>query len=397
MVRKSHIFDRARMCRFDVISSPHYPMKIVKAWLFILFSLFVTARAAENISPRWPVERANAWYSAQPWLVGSNYIPAYAGNQLEMWQADTFDLKAIEREMGWAQSLGFNTLRVFLHDLAWKQDPQGFLERMDQFLGAADRHGLRPIVVIFDGVWHPNPKPGRQPAPAPHVHNSVWLQSPGREILESESAQEGLEPYVKAVIGRFSADRRVLAWDLFNEPDNPNVNAYGKLESSRKAEVALNLLRRVFRWARDVNPSQPLTAGVWHGNWDPATAPLAPMTAFMLEQSDVISFHDYNPIDTLRMQLRLLQRYGRPILCTEYMARPRDSRFETILPYLRDEHVAAINWGFVAGRSQTIYPWDSWLEKYTAEPKIWFHDIFRSDGTPYDPAEVRFIRKILGP
>lgn len=362
-----------------------------------LVALLSVARGADDLPARWTAGRANAWYATLPGLAGCNYAPAYAGNQLEMWQADTFDLKAIEREMGWAQSLGFNTLRVFLHDLAWRQDPTGFLERVDQFLGAADRHGLKVMLVIFDGVWHPYPKAGRQAEPAPHVHNSVWLQSPGREILESEAAQAWLEPYVKTVIGRFARDPRVLVWDLFNEPDNPNASAYGKIESPRKEEVALSLLRKVFHWARDINPDQPLTAGVWHGNWDPAAGPVAPMTAFMLAQSDVISFHDYNPLETLRAQVAVLRKHGRPLLCTEYMARPRGSRFDTVLPYMRAQRIAAYNWGFVAGRTQTIYPWDSWREKYTAEPTVWFHDILRSDGTPYDPAEAAFLRKTLQP
>jgi hypothetical protein len=56
--------------------------------------------------------------------------------------------------------------------------------------------------------------------------------------------------------------------------------------------------------------------------------------------------------------------------------------------------VAAFNWGLVDGKSQTIYPWDSWNKSYDAAPALWFHDIFRRDGKPYRPQEVAYIRAI---
>ncbi len=343
----------------------------------------------------WPPERAAAWAREHPWLVGCNYIPSTAINQLEMWQADTFDPATIDRELGWAEGLGFNSVRVFLHDLLWEQDAPGFLARMDQFLAIADRHKIGVVFVLFDAVWDPEPKLGKQREPKPGLHNSGWVQSPGARVLADRARHDALKPYVAGVVGRFRSDRRVHAWDLFNEPDNPNRSSYGRLEPVGKPDLSLALLEKTFAWARAVEPSQPLTAGVWQGSvTDPDR--LSPINRYMLTQSDVISFHNYRPLAELKKDVEALKRYRRPILCTEYMARPMGSTFDPILAYLKDEQIGAYNWGFVAGKSQTIYPWDSWQKAYAAEPPVWFHDIFRPDGTPYDPAEVAFIRGVTG-
>jgi hypothetical protein len=342
----------------------------------------------------WPVEKANAWYTAQPWLVGCNFNPSTAINQLEMWQADTFDLATIDRELSWAEDLGFTSVRVFLHNLLWKQDRDGFLDRMDQFLAIAEKHHIGVMFVLLDAVWDPFPKSGKQRPPKPHLHNSGWVQSPGREILEDPARHDELKPYIQGVIRRFRDDRRVQVWDLFNEPDNTNGSSYGKQEPPKKPELALMLLKKVFAWAREVEPSQPLTVGVWIGDW--TEEKLTPMSRFQLEHSDVISFHDYSGLEKLQERVESLKRFGRPILCTEFMARPNGSRFDPMLGYLKAQKVGAYCWGFVAGKSQTIYPWDSWQKTYTTEPPVWFHDIFRADGTPYDPKEVAYIRSLTG-
>lgn len=337
---------------------------------------------------RWTVDEARAWSAVQPWLIGCNFIPSTAVNQLEMWQDATFDAAAIDRELRWAGQLGFNTARVFLHDLLWAQDRDGFLRRIDRFLEIAASHGIRPLLVLFDGVWDPRPKIGPQPAPKPRVHNSGWVQSPGAAILSDSSNQDDLKGYVKGVITRFRDDARVLGWDLFNEPDNPNP-AYAQYELANKAAAALTLLKKAFRWARQPAPEQPLTAGVWRGNWDLQHA--SAIDHVMLTESDVISFHCYEPTERLQKRIDELERLERPLLLTEYLARAMGSTFESVLPLLKERHVAAYNWGFVAGKTQTIYPWDSWTRTYAAEPPVWFHDIVRPDGTPYRAAETKLI------
>jgi hypothetical protein len=343
----------------------------------------------------WSRQRANDWYHQQGFLVGSNFIPSTAVNQLEMWQADTFDLPTIDRELGWAEGLGMNTMRVFLHNLLWQQDSQGFLQRMEQFLQVSDRHHIRITFVIFDSVWDPDPKLGRQPEPRPHVHNSRWVQSPGAAMLRrSRRWDQELKPYVEGVIGGFRHDRRVLMWDLMNEPDNDNP-VYQGTELKQKAQLSLALLKQEWAWARRMEPSQPLTSGVWKDDWS-GDDKLSAMARFQLNNSDVITFHSYGPPREMRSRIESLKRFGRPMICTEYMARPTGSKFQTILPILKQAHVGAYNWGLVRGKTQTIYPWDSWEKHYAAEPPVWFHDIFRQDGTPYDPREVAVIRQFSG-
>ncbi|MGA7766377.1 MAG: cellulase family glycosylhydrolase [Candidatus Sulfotelmatobacter sp.] len=339
----------------------------------------------------WTTARTNEWYAQQPWLIGSNFIPSTAINQLEMWQADTFDLPTIDRELGWAESLGMNTMRVFLHNLLWQQDSAGFLKRMDQFLAVADKHHIRIMFVLLDSVWDPHPHLGKQPEPRPHVHNSGWVQAPGADVLKDASSWDReLKPYIVGVLTHFRDDKRIVIWDLMNEPDNDT--AQYKQEVPNRAQVALRLLKEEWKWARSVKPSQPLTSGVWKGDW--SDAGLSEMARFQLENSDVITFHCYDPPDVMKKRIESLRRFRRPIICTEYMARPLGSTFASVLPLLKQEGVGAYNWGFVSGKTQTIYSWDSWEKSYSGEPPVWFHDIFRKDGTPYDPRETELIEHL---
>lgn len=364
------------------------------SWVLLLV-LFPCVVVGQEAAGQWPVEKAAQWYRDQPWLVGCNYIPSSAINQLEMWQEATFDPQTIDRELGWAESLGFNSVRVFLHHLLWEQDREGFLLRVDRFLDLAQKHRIGVMLVPLDAVWDPYPALGKQREPRPHVHNSGWVQSPGADLLKDPARHDELEPYIKGVLSRFRNDKRVQVWDLYNEPENPNKSAYGDKELPNKAEMSLLLLKKVYAWAREVNPSQPLTSGVWIGTWaDPEK--LTAMELLQLEQSDVMSFHSYGKLDVVRQCVENLRRYRRPILCTEYMARPNGSTFRPHLEYFKELKIGAYNWGFVAGKSQTIYPWDSWTKTYTAEPPLWFHDIFQIDGKPYIPEEVEYIRQVTG-
>src|SRR6266849_6255505 len=336
------------------------PLSLMHKTIIAFLILVGVSSTATAAAPPWTAKQANDWYAHQPWLVGSNFIPSTAINELEMWQADTFDLPTIDRELGWAQTLGMNTMRLF---------------------------------VLLDSVWDPYPKLGRQRDPKPHVHNSGWVQAPGAEMLKDEPRwNRELKPYVVGVIAHFRDDKRVLMWDLMNEPDNEN-GSYKAQELPNKAEVALRLLREEWTWARTAKPSQPLTSGVWRGDWS-SDDKLSEMASLQLQNSDVITFHSYDPPDEMKSRVASLRRYGRPVVCTEYMARPRGSTFTAILPLLKGEKVGAYNWGFVNGKSQTIYPWDSWDKTYTGEPPVWFHDIFRQNGNPYDAKEVTLIRQL---
>lgn len=358
------------------------------------FVLLLWSAAALCAQGRWSEEAANRWYQRQPWLVGANYIPATAINELEMWQAASFDAARIDRELGWAEQIGMNTMRVFLHDLPWKDDAAGFRRRIDRFLAIAAKHHIRPMLVLFDSCWDPFPRSGKQRAPKPGVHNSGWMQSPGAHALQDPGEEPRLRAYVEGLVGAFANDSRVLAWDLWNEPDNMNKSSYGSREPANKVKMVEALLPKVFQWARAARPTQPLTSGVWQGDWS-APEKLSPMARIQLESSDVISFHNYDGPAEFEKRIRWLQRYRRPILCTEYMARGNGSTFQGSLPLALKYRVAAINWGLVEGKTQTFLPWDSWHKPYVGrEPKIWFHEVFRNDGTPYRRDEVQFIRKL---
>jgi hypothetical protein len=323
----------------------------------------------------WSAEKANQWYAEHKWLTGANYIPANAINQLEMWQADTFSPDLIDKELGWAQQIGFNTMRVFLHSQAWNQDAEGFKKRIDQFLMISQKHGIQPMFVFFDDCWNKTSTPGKQPAPKIGVHNSGWLQDPGDPNSKESANFPALEKYVKDILTRFGKDKRILMWDLYNEPGNS-----GKLEST------IPLLTAEIKWVREANPEQPITIGLWDWNYEK-------LNAIQIANSDVITYHNYEEPQWHERTINLLKVHGKPLICTEYMARTRNSRFSNILPLLKKENVGAINWGFVAGKTNTKYAWDTPLAD-GSDPIEWFHEIFNPDGTPYRQDEVNLIKKL---
>lgn len=323
-------------------------------------------------SARWTPERAQTWYDAQPWLVGCDYIPSNAINQIEMWSADTYSRDLIAKELDWARGIGFNTLRVYLSSVVYENDPEGLKERMDDFLGICSDNFIRPLFVFLDDCWNAESAYGKQPEPKPGVHNSGWVRDPSNSLrADTLALYPKLEKYMKDVMGTFANDDRVLMWDVFNEP----------------GEASLPLLRKAFEWAQEVRPSQPLTAGVW-------TPEYKSVMAFILANSDITTYHNYsgdmavqqNAIDTLKA-------YGRPLICTEYMARTLGCTFQNTMPLLKENNVGAINWGFVAGKTNTIFAWSNPLPD-VAEPDVWFHDIFRQDGTPYSQEEIDVIKSL---
>jgi hypothetical protein len=347
---------------------------------------------------RWSEQKANEWYAQQPWLIGSNYVPKSAINELEMWQEATFEPAQIDKELGWAEAIGMNTMRVFLHDLLWQQDAAGFRKRMDQFLTTAARHHIRPLFVLFDSCWDPMPQLGPQHPPTPGVHNSGWVQSPGAKALADPSEYPRLKAYVQGVVGAFAKDERILAWDVWNEPGSDNSEIYPtELKKKDKLARVAALLPQAFEWTREVNPTQPLTSGVWDADTSADDTSLGELQRVQLRESDIITFHNYSWPENFRRQVAWLKKYNRPVICTEYMARSVGSTFDTILPIAKQERVGAINWGFVAGKTQTYFPWESWRHPYIHDqPPVWFHEVLRSDGTPYRQAEVDLIRELTG-
>lgn len=360
------------------------------AFLLVIFFAATNLHAQQ----RWSEAQANAWYAKQPWPVGADFLPSTAENQLEMWQPATFDPVTIDRELGYAEGIGMNTVRVFLHDLLWEQDQQGMIRRMNQFLEIATKHHIRPIFVFFDSCGDPFPRLGPQNPPIPGVHNSRWEESPGAPALEDPSQWPRLEAYVKGVVGAFANDDRILAWDLWNEPDDVDAAAVERGDPKDKDEIILKLLPQVYAWARSAKPVQPLTSGIWRGNWT-SLADMSPVARVQAEQSDILSFHNYAWPEAFELNIQHLQQFHRPIICTEYMARAIGSTFDTILPIAKKYRVGAINWGLVEGRTQTYLPWESTWHPYVHDqPAIWFHDVFYKDGRPYRQHEADLIRSL---
>lgn len=339
-------------------------------FLGLVLFLFNVCFAQEQ----WTARKAKRWYKKQDWVVGANFLPSTAINQLEMWQAETYDPVTIDKELNWAADIGMNVMRVYLHDLAWKEDPAGFKKRMDNFLAISAKHKIKILFCIFDDCWNPDARIGLQPEPKPGVHNSGWVRSPNKAIHDDELQWTYLEEYVKDILSTFKKDKRILMWDIYNEPAN---SGYGM--------TSLPLLKKVFEWAQSVRPKQPLTTGVWFMDFPE-------MNKYQLENSDVITYHNYSDTVSMKMAIDSLQKRGRPVICTEYMARTNNSRFETHLPILKRYKVGAINWGLVSGKSNTIFPWGS--PEGSPEPNPWFHDVFRKDGTPYNQSETELIRKL---
>jgi len=355
-------------------------MKKLTLITFALIIFLLTAcsvRQEKTTRPVWTKEQADEWYQKWGWLRGCDFIPSSAINQLEMWQAETFDTSTINRELGWASSIGLNCMRVYLHHIAWETDSTGFKKRMHEYLDIAGKHGISTIFVFFDDCWNPEYKAGKQPEPKTGIHNSGWVRDPGDLILRDTTLYIVLEKYEKDILREFAQDKRIVLWDLYNEPGNSDLR-----------DKSFPLLKKAFLWGREINPSQPLSVGVWDES-------LSDLTKYQVENSDVITYHDYNPLEDHMARIARLRQYGRPLICTEYMARKRNSTFGTIMPMLKKENIGAINWGLVSGKTNTIYAWDTPIES-GAEPDLWFHDIFRKDGTPYRKEEVSLIRQLTG-
>lgn len=350
--------------------------------LFIIFvGLMVIACNTNKVREVWTKEQANEWYKQREWLRGCDFIPSTAINQLEMWQAETFDPATIDRELGWAEDIGMNCMRVYLHHLAWEVDKAGFKKRVNEYLAIADKHHISTIFVFFDDCWNPAYTTGKQPEPQSGIHNSGWLRDPGDLYYKGDTTKilPVLDTYVKDILTTFKEDKRIVLWDLYNEPGGSNP--YGM-----NGDKSMGLLQKTFEWGRTVNPSQPLSAGIW-------TDKFPNLNRYQLENSDVITYHTYESLESHIQLIDTLKRYGRPMICTEYMARTRNSTFKTIMPLLKAENIGAINWGLVAGKTNTIFEWDTPLPDVT-EPPVWFHDIFRQDGTPYSQEEIDVIKSL---
>lgn len=364
--------------------------------LVLVISLFANAAALAQ-SPQWTAAAATEWYSHQAWIIGSNYIQSNTVNQIEMWQQDTFDNDRIDLELGWAESLGLNTLRVSLHNLVWEHEQGSMQRRINKLLALAEKHKMRVIFVLFDSLGDPYPEIGRQHQPKPGVRDSLWMQSPGAKgLTDPKELQRALE-YAKEVVAAYSIDKRVLAWDVWNEPDNTNAGRFSSSEPPNKTELLRTILPEAYRYVRAGNPTQPVTSGLWrNGDWS-SKDKLGPVEKIQVDLSDIISFHNFDAPAEFEKRVKWLQAFGRPVVCTGFLAREQGSTVEAILPIAVKYNVGALLGDLVAGKTQMNLPWDSWQQPYVDDrkPKVWMQDILSSTGGLYQQSDADAIHKAI--
>lgn len=357
------------MRSIENVSRRVFLQRLISGTVSIFGAQFVPAFAKSETNPGqpWAVEVAWAWYNKQPWIMGINYIPSTAINTTEMWQEETFDPTTIDRELNLAEGVGFNSVRVFIQYLVWEHNSEGLKQRMETFMAIAARHRIRVLWVLFDDCVDSEitePFLGKQPLVIPGYYANGWTPSPGPSRVGNRKSWPGLKRYVQDVIGTFRSDPRVLAWDIYNEP----------------LATSASLLSAAFSWAREARPSQPITSGAV---WD---AKQVELNQVLSDNSDVISFHNYETADAMKREIASLAQRGRPLICSEWMARETGSTPASILPVLYGKHVGAISWGLVNGKTQTNYHWHS--KAGDPAPAVWQHDLFHSDLSPYDPGEI---------
>jgi hypothetical protein len=325
----------------------------------------------------WPAEKASEWHHSKKWILGFNYVTSTAVNSTEMWQDESFDAAAVERELALASRCGYNSCRVFLQYLVWREEGDVFLRNFERFLGIAHKNGITVLPIFFDDCAFSGKEPflGKQDPPEPGIHNSGWTASPGFAIAGDPVSEKSLRAYVQTLVNLYKDDKRIIAWDLYNEPGN-----------SGREEKSLSLLTKTFAWARDCNPSQPLTSGIWAWKaYDFACAGL----------SDIISFHDYGKLEDTKKRVQSLKHYGRPLLCTEWLHRPNGNTIESHLPLYKSEGIGTYHWGLVNGKTQTHLNWDK-TKNAAGETALWQHDIFTGDLEAYSERETALIRELGG-
>lgn len=332
---------------------------------------------AQQKDERWSEQRIKEWYNKQPWYCGFNYIPAYAINYTAMWDKTTFDPVAIDKELSLAEKSGLNSLRAVLQFAVYENDPKYFLNTLDKFMAICQKHKIKFVPALFDdcafGINH-DPKIGKQPEPLKGWYAWDWSPSPGHSMVVDSTTYPRLEKYVKAVIGRFKNDPRILMWDLYNEPTNGGLGA-----------TTLPLLKKVIQWARAVNPSQPKTIGMFDRN--------KRLNDIIVSGSDIISFHNYGNKAELTRHIAELKMYNRPMINTEWMNRPSGSVIRDNLPVFYDEKVGCMLWGLVNGKTQTDLPWGH--RPGDPVPKIWQHDLYHGDFSPYDQQEIDLLKEYI--
>lgn len=346
----------------------------------LLISLCVSILTCLSIFSQgevWSVEKANKWEEKNPWYCGVNYIPANAINYTAMWDKTSFSPEVIDQEMALMKKLGMNCARVVMQYAVYEEDPAYFIRTLDHFLAICDKYGVKVMPCFFDdcafGV-NTDPVIGKQSEPLEGWYAWAWSPSPGYSMVADERTHGKLEKYVKDVMTHFKNDDRIFVWDLYNEPTNTTM-----------PERSWPLLRKVFAWAREINPKQPITSGMWNNNKE--------LDDFLSSNSDIITFHCYASKAETEKAIKRFKELGRPVICTEWMNRVAKSNIPEHLPLFKETGVGCMMWGLVNGKTQTHLCWGHRPEQLPYKGE-WQHDIYKEDFTPYRVDEIELIKKM---
>ena len=362
------------------------------------------AASAARLGP-WTKERAWAWYDAQPWIRGCNYMPASAANRVDQWQSLGAEERfaEVERELALAEKVGFNTLRLVVEHQGfgvWLAEHDSFMANFERYLQILARHGLRAIVVLGNDCSRPKelwelPKPGVQKYDVGYHGGRRVTQhgsnpnAVGYTTVDDPVLRPKFYAMCAELMTKYRADDRILFWNLWNEPGN-----------NRRNDLTMKDLRELFELAWSIDPKQPLAADVWTCRSSSPEA-VHPVERLAGDLSDIISYHRYANLCEQKKTIDILRaRWGRPMVNTEWLARLLGDDVATSYPLFAQERVGAVCWGFVAGKYQTYEPYEPmWTSQFTFrsadEPVTkWYHDLFRPSHHPYDPEEIAIIRHV---
>ncbi len=346
----------------------------------------------------WSKERANAWYQSKPWLRGCNYMSADCANRIDQWQAYGFNerLETTDRELALAAETGFNTIRIIPEFIVWYKEHDSFMERFERYIETAHKHGISCMVVFGNDCMPPKEEAlkrlnlGEQKFDIGYhggrkVSQHGTFEGAGYHLLDEPEYALLHYEWVKEIVTKYKDDERIIMWDVFNEPGN-----------SKRQNKSLPHMLKFIEIIRKIDPIQPITMGIWSSR---DISNLTEIERIALENSDVISFHCYaSYADTVGL-IHQLKKLGRPLVCTEWLARCYDNNVEEIFPLFFLEKVAAYNWGFVAGKYQTFEPWNCTWTEYENNPDMkfdftkWLHDLYRPSHFPYNPKEIELMKR----
>ncbi len=347
------------------------------------------------MSGKWTKEQAWDWYGRQPWIRGWCGYPSNCVNRVAMWQeyGHTDVAAQEEAEFKLARGIGYNAVRAIIQFEVWRFEHDSFMKNLEEYIAAAARNGIKVMLclgndctvpkslfqpVVFgpqnvDWGYHSGIKRG------PHAGG---YSEPGYMLLDESEYEQDYYDMVSELADKYGRDERIQIWDVWNE-----------IGASRRNMKSVKAMETFFEILRGKNVMQPLTADGWNKFEN------AEHERRAMELSDIITFHSYKNFgDVVALIDRLKELYGRPLINNEWLNRYENNRVQELFPLFWLERIGSYNWGLVQGYSQTYEPWGGYFmreefENGTLDLKGWQHDLFRFNGLPYDPNEIKVIKR----